>query len=170
MPSMQLNVGDHVTAITDPRFSFVAFPLTTLGRTRSIRAQIMWARTKANEIARRIPSANIYFRSLPGGRSLSQLLADNTLWINYCPNRAEYGWTVWPPSGGPEVGICPLAFRWGRWTVLGTLIHELAHVNGAPGTDDSAERALPHCGLGTWAELTTRVDDPKTPYVPGISG
>jgi len=167
--SMQLNVGDHLTAVTDPDFMFIAFPNSSLGRGGGIRWQIQWARTKANEIAKRIPSANSYFRSLPGGRSLSSILADHTLWVNYCPNRLEYGWTVSTPAGGVEVGICPLSFRWGRWMVLGTLIHELAHVNGA-GADDAAERALPHCGLGTRAEMRTRIDDPSTPYVPGISG
>jgi hypothetical protein len=168
---MQINLGDHRTAITDPRFMFVAFPNFSIGKGGGIRWQMRWARTKANEIARRIPSANVYFRSLPGGKSLSDILADSSLWINYCPNRSEYGWTVPTSSGGVEVGICPLAFRWGRWMVLGTLIHELAHVNEAPGgTDQRAERALLHCGLGSWAELTSHIDDPRTPYDPGIGG
>lgn len=167
--SMQLNLGDHVTAITDPDFMFVAFPHYSLGAGGGIQWQIKWARTKANDIARRIPSANTYFRTLDRGRSLSEILADHTLWINYCPNKPEYGWTVATPTGKDEVGICPLAFRWGRWTVLGTLIHELAHVNGA-GDGDAAERALLHCGLGSWAELTSHVDNPQTPYNPGISG
>ena len=166
---MQLNVGDHTTAVTDPAFMFIAFPHSSIGSGGGIQWQIKWARTKANEIARNIGSANTYFRSLPKRRSLSDLLADSRLWINYCPNRTEYGWTVGTPSGGEEVGICPLSFRWGRWTVLATLIHELAHVNGA-GSDHAAELALPHCGLGTWAEMTSHVDNPQTPYNPGISG
>src|SRR3954466_3994724 len=162
MPSMQINVGDHVTAVTDTKFSFVAFPNSSIGKGGGIRWQIMWARKKANEIASRIPGANAYFYSLPNKRSLSAILADSSLWINYCINRPEYGWTVGTPSGGAEVGICPLAFRWGRWTVVATLIHELAHVNGA-GDDDRAERALPSCGLGTWAEMKSGIDDAWTP-------
>src|SRR5262245_11884664 len=132
---MQINIGDHITKVTDPDFTFIAFPSSSLGKGGGIRWQMTWARKKANEIARSIPSANVYFRSLPEGRSLSDILADSSLWINYCINRSEYGWTVGTPSGGVEVGICPLAFRWGRWTVVATLIHELAHVDGA-GDDD----------------------------------
>lgn len=167
---MQINVGDHISAVTDPNFMFIPFPMSAIGRGGGVRWQIQWARTKANEIARRIPSANTYFRSLPGGRSLTAILADSSLWINYCPNRVEYGWTVGTPGGGVEVGICPLSFRWGRWMVVATLIHELAHVNGAPGSGDSAERALPHCGLGSWAEMTSHTDDSWTPYDPTITG
>lgn len=67
--------------------------------------------------------------------------------------------------------IGPLAFRKGRWMVLATLIHELAHCNGAAGGNATvAEDALPHCGLGSMNELRTRVDDPQTPYDPGIEG
>jgi hypothetical protein len=166
---MQLNIGDHRTAVTNPAFTFIAFPNTSIGSGGAILWQMRWARTKANEIAQRISSANTYFRSLPNRRSLSDILADSGLWVNYCSNRSEYGWTVPTPGGSVEVGICPLAFRWGRWTVLGTLIHELAHVNGA-GSDHAAELALPNCGLGTWAEVTSQVDNRQTPYDPRING
>ena len=55
--------------------------------------------------------------------------------------------------------------------MLGTLIHELAHANGAPGeASKAAEEALLHCGLGKLSELTSGRDDLGTPYVPGIEG
>jgi hypothetical protein len=76
---MQLNVGDHVTAVTNPDFTFTSFPITALGKGGGIRWQMQWARTKANEIARAIATANTYFRTLPAGRSLSDILADNSL-------------------------------------------------------------------------------------------
>ena len=36
----------------------------------------------AFRITREITGANTYFRTLPGGRSLSDLLNDGSLWVN----------------------------------------------------------------------------------------
>ena len=114
-----------------------------------------------------MPSADNYFRTLPGRRSLSQILADRTVWINFAPNIDYYGETM----DDKELAVGPLAYRWGRWTVFGTLIHELAHANGAPGdASKAAEEALLHCGLGKLSELKSGRDDLGTPYVPGIEG
>ncbi len=58
-----------------------------------------------------------------------------------------------------------------QWIMLATLVHELAHINGAPGgASKQAEDALLACGLGRRIEFATGTDDPKTPYNPGISG
>jgi hypothetical protein len=158
---MQINVGDHVSAMP----TYQPVPL-------GLRAMVRWARTRANAIARNRPAADVYFRRLPGGRSLTQLLADNATWINYSPALnalPAYGQT--DAVGGKEIAIGPQAFRVGRWTVLATLIHELAHSNGAPGgTDRSAEEAVLACGLGNPSERSSGVDDGWTPYAPGIQG
>jgi hypothetical protein len=158
MPGIQMNIGDHVS----PHPGFVAVPSIN-------RDMVNWARQRAKRIANEIPSADIYFSTLPGGRTLKSLLNDSAIWINYDPAMGDYGATsVAHPN---ETALGPRAFRIGRWTVLATLIHELAHVNGAPGGNDHrAEQALVNCGLGRSIELTTGVDDPKTPYDPNISG
>jgi hypothetical protein len=106
---------------------------------------------------------------LPGGRTLTALLADRTIWINYSSGIPGYGQTN--RVGGKEIAIGPIAYLWGRWTVLGTLIHELAHSNGAPGGNSlAAEEALLHCGLGRLSEKQSGTDDHRTPYEPGIGG
>jgi hypothetical protein len=157
--SIQINIGDHASSEA-PRYVAVPF---------SHRFAASWARARAKLVARNMPSANTYFRSLPGGRSLSDLLADRTVWVNYGPGLGYYGETNF--VGGKEIAIGPLAFRWGRWTVLGTLIHELAHSNGAPGgASAAAEEALLHCGLGRLSEKHTGTDDHGTPFEPGITG
>jgi hypothetical protein len=160
MATFQLNIGDHVSA----QAGYIAFPG---GRQETMR----WARRKAIWIAANIPSADVYFRGITAGaRSLTALLADNALWVNYHATLVDFGVT---PGGvfATECAIGPAAFRIGRWTVLATLIHELAHCNGAPGGASTvAEDALPHCGLGKRSELRTRVDDPSTPYNPNIGG
>lgn len=158
--TIQLNIGDH----TSPYTGYVAFP-------NNRRDVMRWARQRALWIARNKPSADTYFRGIASGaRSLTALLADRTMWVNYHATLTDYG--VTPGTGFvKECAIGPGAFRVGRWTVLATLIHELAHCNGAPGGNSKvAEEALLHCGLGRRSEQTTNVDDPRTPYNPHISG
>lgn len=156
--SIQMNIGDHVS----PHPGWV----TVLPKHRP---QVNWARSRAKVIARDMASANRYFSGLPNGRSLTSLLNDRSIWINYDPSATEFGAnSVAHPN---EIAIGPSAFRIGRWTVLATLIHELAHVDGAPGgASTQAEEALLHCGLGRWSEFRTGRDDPHTPYDPDISG
>lgn len=155
---IQINIGDH----TSSQAGYIAVPAGAK------RGMLIWARTKAHWIAANIPSADVYFRTLPLGRSLTELLADSSIWINYNATFTYYGETNF--AGGSEIAIGNLSFRIGRWTVLATLVHELAHVNGDDGSGQGAERAVLACGLGKQSELTSGVDDPYTPYNPRISG
>jgi hypothetical protein len=156
--SIQINIGDHTSSEPD----FIAMPANRLG-------QVQWARTKAKWIARNLPSADVYYRTLPGGRSLTELLADRDIWINFHATSTDMGHTN--AVGGKEIAICVPSFRIGRWTVLATLVHELAHVNGVDAAVDpkGAERAVLECGLGRRSERRTGVDDPFTPYDPTIN-
>ncbi len=154
---MQINIGDH----TSPETSYKPVPV-------QFRDQLYWARTKARSIAATVPGANKYFLHLPRRRSLSVLLADNSIWVNYGPLLPPkyYGET----SGYDEIAVSPKAFRMGRWTVLGTIIHELAHCNGAGGRNSfEAELAVLACGLGRVSEQVLG-DDPYTPYNPDTKG
>jgi hypothetical protein len=154
---IQLNTGDH----TSPRVGWTAIP-------SNLRHQARWARSRAFVIANEMPSANTYFRTMPLGRSLSDLLNDNSIWVNYDAVMIEYGRTN---NVHGEIAIGVPAFRMGRWTVLATLIHELAHIDGAPGgSDKRAEEALLHCGLGRRSEHSSHKDDPWTPYNPDTEG
>lgn len=155
---IQMNVGDHIS----PHAGWVTVPQTR-------RSMVNWARARARVISTSIPSGDRYFATLPSGRALRDLLNDSSIWINFGPSMTEFGaQSVAHPN---EIAIGPSAFRIGRWTVLATLVHELAHVNGAPGgADRRAEEALLHCGLGKWSEYTSGRDDPATPFDPRISG
>ena len=155
---IQMNVGDHLS----PHPGWVTVP-------QNRRTMVNWARARAKVISTSISAADRYFATLPSGRSLRDLLNDSSIWINFDPVAIEFGaQSVAHPN---EIAIGPSAFRIGRWTVLATLIHELAHVNGAPGGNDRrAEEALLHCGLGKWSEHTSGRDDPATPYDPSIAG
>lgn len=159
MGIIQINIGDH----TSSQAGYIAFPSNKL-------ADVRWARTKARWITTNISTADPYFRGLPGGRSLSELLADSSIWINYHPTMTDFGETNF--AGGKEIAIANTSLRISRWTVLATLVHELAHVNGVRGAvlPQAAERAVLACGLGKQSELTSGVDDPSTPYNPTIRG
>lgn len=155
--TIQLNIGDHTSAYP----ADVAIP-------SEHRSKFRWARTRAIEIARNFRTADAYFTSLPGGRSLTSLLADNSIWVNYNGVMPDFGQAA---IGGNDIAVGKSAVRIGHWTILATLIHELAHINGAPGRPSkAAERALVECGLGTRRELSTGVDNPATPFDPNISG
>ena len=154
---MQINIGDHVS----PEPTFLSVPA-------HYRDQLHWARTRARKIAATIPDANRYFLQLMGRRSLTELLADSSIWVNYSVALGKDYGGAW---GSKELAIGPAAFRIGRWTVLATVIHELAHCNGASGRNSSmeAELAVLACGLGRKSEQV-QGDDPYTPYNPNTRG
>jgi len=155
---MQLNIGDH----TSSEAEYIAFPARHL---RTVR----WARTRALWVARNKPAADVYYRGLPGGRSLTELLADSSIWVNYAATMPHFGETN--AVSGKEIAISERSFRIGRWTVLATLVHELAHSNGADGEPSrAAEEAVLACGMGYRSERASGSDDPFTPYDPTISG
>jgi hypothetical protein len=160
MPIIQINIGDH----TSSENGYIAVP------SGAKRDMTQWARTKARWIAANIATADPYYRTLPNGKSLTELLADNTIWINYHATTTVFGLTNF--AGGKEIAIGNPAYRIGRWTVLATLVHELAHVNGVRGAVQprAAELAVLACGLGKQSEATSGVDDPSTPFDPTIRG
>jgi hypothetical protein len=151
---IQINIGDHTS------------PIQGWGPFKAPHVDVMkWARARAKSVAQGMPSADRYFMRLPGGRSLRDLLADRSIWLNHDPRMRDYGMTSLDYPH--EIAIGQIAFIQGRWMVLATMLHELAHVNGAPDDDGSAELTLVHCGLGRRSEIT-RGDDPNTPFIPGL--
>lgn len=87
---------------------------------------------------------NDCFRRLPNGRSFDDILDDPNVFISFDPTTRQglFGATL-----GKDITITDFSIRVGRWTVAATLVHEFAHVNGAPGTTHQAESTLPCCGF-----------------------
>lgn len=171
---IQINIGDH--AGNENGVPFTPFPVNR-------RNTVRWARRHAFKVARGNPKANRYFRSLSSGRSLTNLLNDRSIWINYNPTLAADGATF----HNNDLWIGPGPFRIGRWQVLATIIHELAHIGGAGGAATglvcsahsaachAAELAVFECGMGKASERVPQagggfIDDPQTPYNPNITG
>ncbi|MDR1528834.1 MAG: hypothetical protein LBS40_00175 [Burkholderiales bacterium] len=84
------------------------------------------------------------FKALPAGRTFAQIWMDISIWINFDPSR-QYG--DYGAKRGNDITITAFSLEMGRWTVAATLIHELAHVNGAPGNTHQAEATLQNCLL-----------------------
>jgi hypothetical protein len=90
---------------------------------------------------------NKCFQKLPGGRTFDDVLNDDNVWINY-EARTDRGWYGVTSGQRPnEISISKSAFNKGRWWVAGTLVHEMAHVNGASGSTGDADNTLLCCGL-----------------------
>jgi hypothetical protein len=50
---------------------------------------LKWARNEEIASAKKKASANVYFKAIAeGSRSLTELLADSSMWINYHPTMA----------------------------------------------------------------------------------
>jgi hypothetical protein len=91
---------------------------------------------------------NEAFKALPGGRTFSQVWNDPSIWISYDPKNDGHNFGVTNRVGGQEVSITRYALRMGHWTTAATLVHELAHTNGAPGgASHAAEATLSQCLL-----------------------
>ena len=91
---------------------------------------------------------NSAFKALPGGRTFAAIWNDPNIWISYDPGYQVGKYGAARRAGSKEITISKYAFRGGdHWTVAATLIHELAHANGAPGNDTQAEDTLKSCLL-----------------------
>jgi hypothetical protein len=89
---------------------------------------------------------NACFSRLTGGRTFDQVFDDATIFISFDPSGPNSG--VTNAVGGKDITIGASEFRVGRWTVAATLVHELAHTNGAAGgASPDAENTLKCCGL-----------------------
>lgn len=87
------------------------------------------------------------------------MFQDPNIWLHYDDSTSVWGW-VMPATYPRDVVIGRVAVAYGRWSIAGTIVHELAHLNGADGHSHAAEETLKHCGL----------QSPGGPYDPHIKG
>jgi hypothetical protein len=100
-----------------------------------------------NNVYRKNVACNRYFSKL--GRSFDSIFEDDSIWINWDP-RLHAGFDGFTSSTRPknEITICERAFRRNVWFICAVLVHEFAHIAGAPGRPShAAEQSLLHCGL-----------------------
>jgi hypothetical protein len=89
---------------------------------------------------------NVYFKKLPKGKSFRSLWTDATIFIDYSPS-VEVGLFAATHSNDKDVALT----KWcldnkNHWMVAATLVHEFAHIGGAPGgASKDAEKAADEC-------------------------
>ena len=94
------------------------------------------------------PQCNYAFRKLPNGRPFDELLGDENIWVSILMN--DY---VLAQSSEKDIAVSMLSFsqafkrKDGVDYIASILVHELAHVNGAPMSNMQAEDVLLPCGF-----------------------
>jgi hypothetical protein len=103
-----------------------------------------------------LATCNTAFKNLPRKVSFADVLGDADVWISYCAN--DLG-TVLGATLRKEITICERAFTrpQAEKVVAATIIHELAHVAGAPGgLSKTAEATLQQCGFSDQWDSTVQ--------------
>lgn len=93
-------------------------------------------------------SCNLYFQKLPRGMSLRDLWRGNDVFVNFWPTneRETFGATH---RGHKDIAVSAWCLDTQSCSMIAaTIIHEMAHIAGAPGGDSHmAERAVLKCGF-----------------------
>jgi hypothetical protein len=132
--------GDGHTAPTGGTFRYL--PYTDRGKKRVIEQALFILRHNVHGMR----PCNDCFRALPGGRSFDDILDDPLVFIHYDPQTTAESYAA-TRRGTKNVTITQYSIGMGRWTVAATLVHEFAHINGAPSTTHQAEGTLKCCGF-----------------------
>ena len=101
-----------------------------------------------------------YFRS-HGPRSLSSLIDDPYIWINFNPNRTQTpkGWAhgeTFPTTDPNDMWLFPDSTSAGIDDIGWTIVHELYHLNNPSGSEDEAETAASKCAPMTTIHVIVR--------------
>ena len=139
MPQLNVPGSGHVGPAAVAGWQWLPIP------TVSYRTRIQAAVNLINSRIKAYGPCNSAFRSLPGGRSFAQVWSDPAVWISYDPGGAagRFGATL-----GNEVTVSQYTCRMGHWTLVATIIHAMAHVDGADGVSHDAEATLQKCLMG----------------------
>lgn len=93
-------------------------------------------------------TCNKYFKTLPKKKTFRHFWRKNNIYINFSPSSKNgfYGATH-----SNDKDICISAWcldNTNKWMVAATIVHEFAHIGGAPGgMSHSAEKAADKCGF-----------------------
>jgi len=139
MVSINTTGSGHLGPAANSGFQWLPYPDAGRLKTLQQALDILDSRVKVHR------PCNTAFARLPGGRTFREVFEDATVFISFDPQRRQ---NVFGATLVNEVTITDFSIAMGRWTTAATLVHELAHVDGAPGGNDHrAEHTLVHCLL-----------------------
>jgi hypothetical protein len=158
MPTIHLPGDGHATPVPDPDGTKWD-PYSDAKVLSTLKAALHILRHNI----RGMRPCNDCFKRLPGGRTFQEVFDDATVFVSFDPSGPDSGAT--DSVGGKEITISAKEFRVGRWSVAATLVHELAHVNGAGiAPSIEAESTLNCCGLrGLFRAGAVGFRDPAEP-------
>jgi hypothetical protein len=115
-------------------------------RVEQVKSAMNWIQTAVVEGKKCSESCDEAFGKLPGGRKFSDLWADQAIHISFhtSPDPKLFGQAK---LNGKDLAVSYGSFKQGWKMVAATIIHEMAHLNGAPDDTKDAEKTLLHCGL-----------------------
>jgi hypothetical protein len=95
-----------------------------------------------------LKTCNAAFAKLLGGRDFAAIWKDPDIWVSFNSNKAD---GIFGITYKKDIAIAAYVFAQKNPVrlIAATLVHELAHVNGAPSGAESkdAESTLPQCGF-----------------------
>jgi hypothetical protein len=133
-----INVPESGHASPRPRRGYQWLPFTD----RQYLVEVQRAFNIINARIKGYAPCNAVFQALPRGRSFADLWNDPNVWVSYDPDGRP---TKFGGTKGNEITLSQYACRMGHWTIVATLVHELAHVGGAGGRNRDAESTLKAC-------------------------
>lgn len=151
MPQINYLISNHKLAAI---ISYAARPFAPKQsdldnwRVGQIKLAMNWIQTAVIESEKCSESCDDAFGILPGGKKFSEIWKDQNIWVSFLKTADTkiFGQAV---KWGRDIAVSYGSFRHGWKQVAATIIHELAHINGASEKTTDAEDTLVHCGLAS---------------------
>lgn len=146
------NKIEHYGGGVIPSVQFNVFPNTTTAEKKHF-SKLTRAYDIVNKLDAKIDlqgPCNKYFKTLPRGKTFRHFWRDNTIFINYSPS-VYNGFFGATHTGLKDICITAWCLdNTNHWMIAATIVHEFAHIAGAPGgLSHAAEKSADMCGFKT---------------------
>lgn len=165
---MQVNLGQINLPDEPLKHGFISFS-NLIKQANLVSAAIGYLRIRSQYCDTTV--CDKVFKSLPNHRSFDEILDDTCVWVSFGSKREDLAngkeWIGLTIRGDRryDIGINAMAFAFferkdGKFTpeavrrLAAILVHEMAHVNGAPNDTNTAESMMLFCGFEKYFDST----------------